>query len=84
MKMEIVWELSIVTEEKCKHVWGRIGVISFHRKNFCLASSCHKCDKKKTIRKLEYKTLAGQSALILDDEVHKMLDLIGKIKVVSK
>ena len=71
-------------EEPCMHEWGKLGVVSFHRKNFCLASQCHKCDEKKTLRRLEYKKLVGYTALIIDDEVKKMFDAIGKMEIVVK
>lgn len=71
-------------QEPCKHEWGKLGIVSFHRKNFCLASQCHKCEKKKTLRKLEYKTLVGHNALIIDDEVRGILNMIGKMEIVVK
>lgn len=70
--------------EPCMHEWGRMGIVSFHRKNFCLASQCHKCEKKKTIRRLEYKTLVGNTALIIDDEVKGIFDMMGKLQIVER
>ncbi len=66
------------------HEWGRMGIVSFHKKNFCLASQCHKCEKKKTIRRLEYKTLVGNTALIIDDEVKGIFDMMGKLQIVER
>jgi len=71
-------------QEPCMHEWGRMGVVSFHKKNFCLASQCHKCEKKKTLRKLEYKTLVGNTALIIDNEVKGIFDMLGKLKFVDR
>ena len=65
-------------KKKCKHIWGKIAVISFHKKNCCMASQCHKCNKKKTIRGISYSEFDGYTALIIDDYVKKILKLYSK------
>jgi hypothetical protein len=53
-------------DSPCQHVL--LQILSFHRKDFCVALECTKCHMEETVKHLSYKKLAGRFGVLVQDK----------------